>query len=36
MGRRGIEWAAEYNWDRSAAETLTLAEEAIAEWKRHK
>ena len=33
MGERAIEWAAEYNWDRSAAETLALAEEAIAEWK---
>ncbi len=36
MGERAIEWAAEYNWDRSAAETLALAEEAIAEWKRHR
>lgn len=33
MGRRGVEWAAEYNWDRAASETLQLAHETIVEWK---
>ncbi len=33
MGRRGIEWAAEFSWDRAARETMTLAEEAIRAWK---
>jgi glycosyltransferase involved in cell wall biosynthesis len=32
MGRSGVEWAAEFNWDRMAAETLALAEETIQEW----
>lgn len=33
MGQRGMEWAAEFNWDRAASETLALAHETIAEWK---
>ena len=32
MGRAGMEWAAEFDWDRSARETLALAGEAIEEW----
>jgi glycosyltransferase involved in cell wall biosynthesis len=33
LGRRGMEWAREFTWDRSAGETLTLAEEILSEWK---
>ncbi|MCK4303910.1 MAG: glycosyltransferase family 4 protein [Candidatus Eisenbacteria sp.] len=33
MGRRGMEWAAEFNWERMAEETMALAEEIILEWK---
>jgi len=32
LGRRGLEWAAEYTWDRSAGETLALAEEIMSAW----
>jgi glycosyltransferase involved in cell wall biosynthesis len=33
MGRRGIDWAAQFTWDRSAGETLALAEEIMSAWK---
>jgi glycosyltransferase involved in cell wall biosynthesis len=36
MGESGINWAATFNWDRAAAETLELSEEIIAEWKASK
>ena len=32
MGERGISWAAEFNWDRAAGETMALCEEIIQEW----
>lgn len=32
LGRRGMEWAAEFTWDRSAGETLALAEEIMSQW----
>lgn len=33
MGKCAVEWAAEFNWDNSARETMVLAEEAMTEWK---
>ena len=33
LGRAGMEWAAEFHWDRTARETLDLAGEVIEEWK---
>lgn len=33
MGKQGIAWAAEFNWDRAAEETMALARETIDEWK---
>lgn len=33
MGRRGQEWAAQFTWERSAGETLALAEEIMSAWK---
>ncbi len=33
MGRSGQEWAARFTWERSAGETLALAEEIMAAWK---
>ncbi|MFH1143117.1 MAG: glycosyltransferase family 4 protein [Candidatus Eisenbacteria bacterium] len=34
MGRAGMEWAAQFHWDRAAPETMTLAESIMEEWKR--
>jgi len=33
LGRAGMEWAAEFHWDRAAKETYALAEQLIMEWK---
>lgn len=33
MGRRGQDWAAQFTWERSAGETLALAEEIMSAWK---
>ncbi len=33
MGESGKTWAAEFNWDRAANETMALCEEIINEWK---
>jgi glycosyltransferase involved in cell wall biosynthesis len=33
MGEAAQTWAAEFHWDRSAHETLTLAEEVMTQWK---
>jgi len=34
MGREAMSWAGEFHWDRSARETLGLAEEIMEEWRR--
>ncbi|MCK4414292.1 MAG: glycosyltransferase family 4 protein [Candidatus Eisenbacteria sp.] len=33
LGRAGMSWATEFNWERSAKETFQLAEEIITDWK---
>jgi glycosyltransferase involved in cell wall biosynthesis len=36
MGRAAQTWAAEFHWERSASETLALAEEVIGAWRTQK
>ncbi len=34
MGKEAMAWAGEFHWDRTARETMALAEEIMKEWKR--